>query len=75
MHLPDDVAARLVAEASRRGKDVDAVAAELLDHQLRVTTEGTGVARRLSFAGIGSSGSTRGGAESDELLAEGFGTG
>ena len=73
MHLPDDLAARLVAEACRRGQDVDEVAAELLDHQLPTTTQDMRVPRRLSFAGVGASGSSRGGAAADDLLAEGFG--
>ncbi|MHB8342277.1 MAG: hypothetical protein ACYDB7_14080 [Mycobacteriales bacterium] len=30
VHLPDDLAARLATEASRRGTDVDQVAAELV---------------------------------------------
>jgi predicted transcriptional regulator len=75
VHLPDDLAARLAAEASRRGQDVDAVAAELLDHQLPASIGESEAPRRLSFAAAGSSGAARGAVEADELLAEGFGAG
>jgi plasmid stability protein len=72
VNLPDDLAARLVAEASRRGRDIDDVAAELLEQQLPGVPESSGP-RRLSFAAIGESRSSQGAAEADEMLAEGFG--
>jgi hypothetical protein len=53
VHLPDDVARRLAAEAQRRGRDVDEVAAEVLAAGL---PPDTGPPRRLSFLGIGASG-------------------
>lgn len=52
VHLPDELAARLAAEASRRGQDLDQVAADLLDHQLPTQPlDGQPPERRqLSFA-------------------------
>jgi hypothetical protein len=74
LHLPEDLARRLAAEAARRGISVDEVAAEALaagleDHQVVAG----GAKRRLAFAAIGGSGQARGAAEADELLSEGFG--
>jgi hypothetical protein len=70
LHLDDDVAAALAAEAARRGVTADQLAADLLSAQLpKVLT----VRRRLAFAAVGRSTSGRGAAEADEMLAEGFG--
>ena len=69
LHLPEDLASRLEAEASRRGVSIDELSAELLASGL----EGRAKRRRLAFVGVGASGSGRGAAEADEMLAEGFG--
>ena len=53
--LPDDVVARLQAEASRRGISVDAVVAELA---AQLPADGPARRHRLSFIGIGASGRT-----------------
>jgi hypothetical protein len=72
VHLPDELVDRLAVEAARRGISVDVLAAETLaavfDHPVTPTGR-----RRLAFVAIGGSGQARGGAEADELLAEGFG--
>lgn len=74
VNLPDDIAERLAAEAARRGQNH--LAAELLAATLPA---GTAPApdrrpkRRLAFGAIGASGSSRGGADADDMLAEGFG--
>jgi|HubBroStandDraft_1064217.scaffolds.fasta_scaffold14534_7 hypothetical protein len=74
VHLPDELADRLAAEAARRGAGVDETAAELLSAALEPPSSDTAAGpRRLAFAAIGASGSTRGAAQADELLAEGFG--
>ncbi len=69
LQLPEDLAGRLAAEASRRGMSVEELSAQLLAAGLDQPAR----RRRLAFAGIGASGSNRGGAQADELLAEGFG--
>jgi plasmid stability protein len=57
INLPDDVAARLAAEAARRGQDVDELAAELLAGRLPAgpaeTADGDPLA---AFIGCGASG-------------------
>jgi plasmid stability protein len=76
VNLPDELAARLVAEADRRGTGVDETATQILDAALdhaEVATKADGSRRHLPFAAIGASGQSRGGAQSDELLGEGFG--
>ena len=70
VHLDDPVAEALAAEAARRGQPVDQLAADLLAAQL---PKPAAPRRRLTFAGVGESTSGRGGAEADEMLAEGFG--
>jgi hypothetical protein len=70
LHLDDDVAAALTAEAARRGQTADQLAAALLAAQLPRSPR-----RRLAFAAVGTSTSGRGAAEADEMLAEGFGRG
>jgi hypothetical protein len=73
--LPGEVAAALEAEAARRGQTPDRVAADLLAADLLSArpVSGHGARRRLAFAAAGASSSGRGGAEADDLLAEGFG--
>jgi hypothetical protein len=61
VHLPDPLAGQLTAVAARRGVAVDQVAAELVAAGLAhdTTTQDlapAAPARRLAFAGIGSSG-------------------
>jgi predicted transcriptional regulator len=74
VHLSEELARRLAAEAARRGVSVEQIAAEALEAGLedRAVVAGS-PKRRLAFAAIGASGQARGGAEADELLAEGFG--
>lgn len=69
VHLPGEVAAALEAEAVRRGQTPDQVAADLLAEQLPRPS----ARRRLAFAAVGSSTSGHGAAETDDMLAEGFG--
>jgi len=65
IELPDDVAAALTAAAAERGMSVDELAAETISARF-------GPKRRtLSFVAAGRSGSTRGGAEAEQLLEEG----
>ena len=65
IELPDDVAAALAAAAADRDMTVDELAAETISARF-------GPKRRtLSFVGAGHSGSTRGGAEAEQLLEEG----
>ncbi len=71
--LPEPLAAVLEAEAARRGQSPDAVAADLLAERLLPARPGHEIRRRLAFAAAGASSSGRGGAEADDLLAEGFG--
>lgn len=73
VHLPDELADRLAAEAARRRISVDELAAETLAARFPQPQSESGPHRRLAFVAIGASGQTRGGAEADELLAEGFG--
>ena len=70
VHLHDDLAATLEAEAARRGQSPEQVAADLLAERL---THARKPRRKLAFAGIGESSSGRSAAEADEMLAEGFG--
>lgn len=72
VNLPDDVAQRLTAEASRRGVTPEQLAAELLDAELSGEV-GTG-AKVDPFAWIGtvSSDGLRG-RRVEELLAKGLG--
>jgi hypothetical protein len=68
VNLPDEIAARLKAEAEARGVGIDEVAAELLEAHFALK-------RQLSFAASGRSTSGRTAAEAEDLLAEGgFGT-
>ncbi|HVA61838.1 MAG TPA: hypothetical protein VNG13_15080 [Mycobacteriales bacterium] len=53
VRLPEELAARLATEASRRGLSVDELTTQLLADWL--PTDTVGGPRRLSFAGVGSS--------------------
>jgi hypothetical protein len=65
--LPEELLDALRAEAARRGVSVDLVVAESV-------TEHLFPRRRLSIAGVGSSGGVRGRTrDADALLADGFG--
>jgi hypothetical protein len=66
VELPDELAARLQAEADERGVSPEQLALDLLDANV-------GVRRRLAFVAIGESTSGRRAAEAEEMLAEGFG--
>jgi len=72
--LSADLAARVAAEAERRGMSVEDLVVEVLDARLpRETPEPPASRRRLAFAGMGASTSGRTAAETEEMLAEGFG--
>ncbi len=73
VHLPDELVDRLAAEATRRGISVDELAAEALSARFPEEHPENVTRRRLAFVAFGASGQSRGGAEADELLAEGFG--
>jgi hypothetical protein len=73
IHLPDELVARLEAEAVRRGLSVDEVAAELLVAQLPEPPKERPARRHLAFVAIGASTSGRRAADAEEMLAEGFG--
>ncbi len=62
----EELAARLNAEAARRG-----ITSEQLLEQL--STEPATPRRKVGFAGFGASSSGRTAADADEMLAEGFG--
>lgn len=66
VHVPDDVADRLAAEAAQRGVEPETLAGEILAEQLPAP-------RTLGFASLGRSISGRRPAEDEDLLAEGFG--
>ena len=66
IEVADDVAERLRLAAADRG-----VAAEQLLSE--VTAAQFPPRRHLAFAAVGASGTSRGAAQADELLAEGFG--
>jgi plasmid stability protein len=71
VNLPEDLAHLLEAAAAARGVSAEQVVVEALTEAF--TTTGEHPRRRLAFAGIGASGSARGAAHTEELLAEGFG--
>lgn len=74
VHLPDELVDRLAAEAARRGMSVEDLAAETLAaHLPHEQAQESGLRRHLAFVAFGASGQPRGGAQADELLAEGFG--
>ena len=62
----EELAARLTAEAGRRGITVDALLDELADKLPPAR-------RKLGFVGLGSSESGRDSADIDLMLADGFG--
>jgi len=72
VHLPEDLARRVTEVAEARHVSPEQVAIETISSHLEAVT-GEQPRRHLAFAAIGSSGSSRGAAEADELLAEGFG--
>ena len=65
VHLPDDLADRLTVVAAARHQSPEQVALEAIESALPVR-------RRLSFSGVGRSRDERGGAQTDELIAEHF---
>jgi hypothetical protein len=66
IEVDDKVAQRVAEAAAERGVAPEQLAGE-------VVAERFPPRRKLAFAAIGASGSTKGAAEADELLAEGFG--
>jgi hypothetical protein len=68
--LPEDVLARLEAEAARRGVSIDVIIAELTR---TLAAETLPSERTLSFIGIGSSNSGHYARDAGKLLADGFG--
>jgi len=74
VRLPEELAHRVELVAKARHQSPEQVAIEVIDSHLPGIDEAPETPRRrLAFAAIGHSGSTRGAAEADELLAEGFG--
>jgi hypothetical protein len=73
LDLPDDVARRVAAEAARRGLTPEQVAAEAIVARFPPEAPQRSPKRRLAFGAIGRSGSGRWAADTDEMLAEGFG--
>lgn len=67
IEVDDEVAKRIAEAAADRGVAPEDVAGEA------VTEKFAPQRRRLAFAAVGSSGSSRGAAQADELLGEGFG--
>jgi plasmid stability protein len=73
VHLSDELADRLAVEAARRGTGVEQTATELLAAALarpEPDTSPRSPRRRLAFAAIGASGSTRGAAQAAGRCAE-----
>jgi predicted transcriptional regulator len=64
--LPDELAARLTAEAERQGVSPDELAARVLGEHVQGR-------RRLSFVAMGESTSGRSATEAEDMLGEGFG--
>ncbi|HTR71257.1 MAG TPA: hypothetical protein VMH41_13660 [Mycobacteriales bacterium] len=65
VHIPDDLADRLSAEAAQRGVDAETLAGEILAEQLPAS-------RSLGFASLGRSTTGRGTAEDEDMLTDGF---
>jgi hypothetical protein len=65
--LPDDLAARIAAEAAKRGVSTDELAAEYLAERFQPRKH------RLGFGPLGASTSGRRARDAEEMLAEGFG--
>ena len=80
IELPDDVAARLEAEARRCGIGLDVLIAELAERfpapseASASDLDRTRSSRRLGFVSLGSSTTGRCAREADDMLADGFGT-
>jgi hypothetical protein len=66
VHIPDDLADRLNAEAAQRGVEPETLAGEILAQQLPAP-------RVLGFASLGRSTSGRHAAEDEDMLTDGFG--
>lgn len=67
IEVPDEIAERINAAAADQGVAPEQLAGEAVAERFGPRR------RRLSFAAVGASGSSRGAAQADELLAEGFG--
>ena len=65
VHVPDELAGRLLAVAEARQTSPEQVALEAIEAALAAK-------QRLSFSGVGRSSDGRGGAQADELIAEHF---
>jgi predicted transcriptional regulator len=65
IEVDDKVAQRMAEAAAKRGVAPEQLAGEAVAEKF--------AGHKLAFAAIGASGSTKGAAEADELLAEGFG--
>jgi predicted transcriptional regulator len=72
VRLPEGLARRVEREAAERHMSAEQVALEAIESHFPIDEAPAG-RRQLAFAAIGRSGSRRGAAEADELLAEGFG--
>ncbi len=72
LDLPEDVLARLRAEAERRGLSLDEVVSELAS-ALPDGADAPTEAKKLGFVALGSSTDGRSATDADEMLAEGFG--
>ncbi|HLI01815.1 MAG TPA: hypothetical protein VKV06_13600 [Acidimicrobiales bacterium] len=73
VHLGGELARRLASEAARRGITIDQFVTESLTAALHEPHHDSSPGQRLGFVAIDASGQTRGAADADELLAEGFG--
>lgn len=69
LELPNEVLAKLRAEADRRGVELGDVIADLVAQ----LPDGVPTRRKLGFVSLGASTSGRTAREADEMLAEGFG--
>lgn len=67
IEVPDEVAQRVADAAAQRGLAPEEVAGEAVAEKFSIHR------RHLAFAGVGASRSSRGAAQAEELLAEGFG--
>ena len=65
--VPDEVAKRMAAAAAERGVAPEELAGEIVAGSFGSRR------RRLAFAAVGASGSAKGAADAEDLLAEGFG--
>ena len=67
IELDEQVAERVVQAAAEQGVAPEQLAGQVVAQRFGARR------RRLAFAAVGASGSPRGAAQADELLAEGFG--